>query len=253
MKQSWQAYPIQLQPVLEATFRETAAELDNTHNCLRCAQGHRMTFDKRWNHECNLCGTASTTYRCSEMCDYDLCEQCARTIEEASERQGLKAMISTAMDAALGNLALADAPETCKIILTSSMGLPEAIQGLRDLAQNHGFEFSLDDVRHAAITRGSAALLQVVLCSEPQVQLRGMDIFDRRHPRLVMSDGIKTCVRLLLSRGARLGSSVPAGKLLRKVEADVLEGWAQRYFMSMSRACMDLPDNVRQQILNFLK
>jgi len=187
------------------------------------------------------------------MCDYDLCTQCAAAMEEASCTQGIDAsIISKTENAITGSLSLADASDTCKAILNSAH-LPAAVQALRSLCQHHGLQFSQEDVRQAALKRGSVGMLRVLLCSEPQVQLLGMDIFDRRYPGLVVSEGVKACIRMLLSRGAKLGSFAPASKLLRKVEADELEAWVQRYFISMNAACMDLPDHVRQQIWNFLK
>lgn len=252
MKQSWQAYTNHVQQDLEAAFRGSAAKLDKVHNTLCCAQGHPVVFDKRWKHECNLCGASSTAYRCADFCDYDLCKQCAVATEETTSRNGPKALISKAAHAISGSLSSKDASDTCKAFLTSNMGLPAVVQGLRGLCQDHALQFSVEDVRQIAITWGSVSLLRLVLCSEPQVQLLGMHIFDRRYPGLVVSDGVKACVRLLLSRGANLGRFAPASKLFRKVEADELEAWAQRYFTSMDRSCINLPDHAKQQILDFL-
>jgi len=237
MKQNWQAYSSQLQSVLESAYRDCPAKLDHGACGLRCAQGHPMVIAKRWNHECNLCEKTSTEYRCSESCDYDLCKQCGATIEEESEAASKPIPGSLASD-------------TCKALLCQGVS---ALAALRSLSENHGFRFSQEDIRHALLARGSPTLLKEMLCSEPQVQLLGMDIFDKRYPGLVLNEGVRACIRILLSRGAKLGSFAPASKLLRKVEADELEAWTARYLTSMSCAQMDLPDHVRQLILNFLR
>merc|ERR1740121_376308 len=112
--------------------------------------------------------------------------------------------------------------------IKSSVALP----ALGALVREQGLQFCAEDARHAALHVGSAAVLQVVLCSEPQVQVVGLDIFDRRYPGLVFDEGIKACVKILLARGAQLGKLAPPGKLLRKVEGDMLEAWAVRYLDS---------------------
>ncbi len=34
------------------------------------------------------------------------------------------------------------------------------------------------------------------------MQVAGLDIFDRRYPGLVLDEGVKVCVKILLARGA---------------------------------------------------
>merc|ERR1712232_1555402 len=99
--------------------------------------------------------------------------------------------------------------------------------------QGQGFEFSVDDARRVALLTCSPEALQLVVCSAPQVQLFGIDIFDKRYPGLVFNERLKLCVKILLARGARLGKHAPASKLIRKLEADTRDPWAQRYLASM--------------------
>lgn len=99
----------------------------------------------------------------------------------------------------------------------------------------------------------SMAMLHLVLSSKPTLQFLGVDIFDRRYPGLEIFEGVKHCLKVLLTRGARLGKygCAPASKLLRKVEADFLFAWVQTYFGSMVAAGMDVPDHVQTRIEAF--
>jgi len=104
-------------------------------------------------------------------------------------------------------------------------------------------------LRRAALA-GDIVVVHCLLCVE-QIQVFGQEIFDRRYPGFVLSKDHKSCIKMLLSRGAKLGSCAPTGKLLRKVDTDCLELWTTCFFRSASMAGIDLPEGVQQQILDF--
>jgi len=153
-------------------------------------------------------------------------------------------------------------PESRSELLGAALapGAPRgpALQALRVLTEHHGMRCSAEDARLAALCTGSMAALQLVLRSNPGVQLLGLDVFERRFGnfcgRKINDEGIKHCLKALLARGACLGqpSSVPASKLLRKLDADAFPAWAQRYFSSMARAGMELPEQVQARVEAFL-
>jgi len=148
---------------------------------------------------------------------------------------------------------LANARAVFESMLASTVTDSVAIGTIQKLVQGHGFEFSVDDVRRVAFSICSPEVLKHVVCSAPQVQLRGIEIFDRRYPGLVLSQRLKLCVKILLARGAQLGKASPASKLLRKLEVDTNHAWAQRYFTSLTRAGMHVPDHVQQRVLAYLQ
>jgi len=132
-----------------------------------------------------------------------------------------------------------------------------AFRTLRMLVRRHGIRCTLDDVRRAALLLGSMAMLQLVLSSDPSLQLVGMHIFDRRYPGQfkLNEEGRKRCLKALLARGALLGPSnyVPTSKLLRKIEADAFALWSHRYLDSVAAAGFpELPDHARHAIGQFL-
>lgn len=258
----WCAYANELQSLLESAFRESVSTVDAdsfkdvVHRALQCSQGHPLIIDHHWNHICNLCEAEGTQYRCSEECDYDICRKCShQALEDSSnmEQSTVKRSLTAVEQANPGVMSLVEAQAVCKTVLASNVSSSVATQTLEALSQGQGLTFSASDARCAALNMGSAAVLQVVLCSKPHVQLLGLEIFDRRYPGLVLNDGVKLCVRMLLARGAQLGRFAPSSKLLRKIDADELCAWAQRYLDSMSHAGMELPEHVQHQVLRFLK
>jgi len=104
-------------------------------------------------------------------------------------------------------------------------------------------------LRRAALA-GDIDVVHCLLCVE-QIQVFGQEIFDRRYPGFVLSKDHKSCIKMLLSRGAKLGSCAPTGKLLRKVDTDCLDLWTTCFFRSASLAGFDLPEVVQQHILDF--
>jgi hypothetical protein len=255
----WSAYPLKLQLVLEAAFQShcsivDASEINGTIcNGPRCPKGHKMISDHRWNHTCDMCEEVGTELRCTKDCDYDICRQCfdaAQVDNTCTHRMGHVSRSSTAKTEQ--DISTADLAASYKGILTSSVCPFDAINMLRTLWQNRQLPFSAEDARHAALSIGSVAVLRIILCTGPGVQLLGVEIFDRRYPGFVLTDGTKSCIRMLLTRGAWLGRFAPASKLLRKIEADELPVWAQRYLNSMANVDMDVPDPLRHRIVSFL-
>jgi hypothetical protein len=51
----------------------TAANLDGA---VTCDHGHSLTQDPRRFNYCDACRATGTKYRCSEGCDYDMCDNC---------------------------------------------------------------------------------------------------------------------------------------------------------------------------------
>merc|ERR1712039_842083 len=123
------------------------------------------------------------------------------------------------------------------------------------LGDRHGMRCDVSFARRAAVVVGSMILLQSILVITPDLNCIGEDIFDKKYPKFSLQDlGKKNCVRCLLARGMRLGSSnnIPASKLLRKVEADAAPEWARRWLDAMTEKCPLLPDQVRSSICSFL-
>ena len=138
----------------------------------------------------------------------------------------------------------------CELALTPSVGLREEMDELEYFAtseqvmtlliQHHGFRPGPEEARKAALL-GSVRLLRLMLQSVPasDMQLSGMQIFTRAHPglKLLRNEESKACMRVLLTRGAKLGSPkfIPKSKLLFKIDADSFPLWARRctsYFRS---------------------
>lgn len=123
------------------------------------------------------------------------------------------------------------------------------------LSQRHGLRCTADDARRAGLLAGSMRLLRAVLVSSPDLNLVGVDIFDRKYTKLRLNEpGRKNCIKCLLARGMRFGSSecTPSSKLLRKLEGDADPQWADRYLDSMMRACPALPENLPGRVRAFL-
>jgi len=127
---------------------------------------------------------------------------------------------------------------------------------MQPLVMKHHFRCSIDDVRKAALFVGSMSVMHLVLASAPDLQLVGESIFDKRYPGIKINgeNGCKNCLKALLARGARLGdpNNIPTSKLLRKIEADALNPWADRYLLSLSHAGVELPDNVQAVVRTFI-
>mmetsp|Transcript_35761 Transcript_35761/g.56980 ORF Transcript_35761/g.56980 Transcript_35761/m.56980 type:complete len:346 (-) Transcript_35761:30-1067(-) len=242
------AYPRDLQPLLETAFRGSVAFDKDVgtsviHQSLCCSKGHAMISDQRWNHLCNICEGHGTAFRCIEKCDYDVCRDCS-----TAEQSIKSCMAMTPMNISVR----ADAETACKDILTNTTNSSAVLRRLQSLSEVRGFHFTAEHARLAALRIGSVAVLQVVLCSSPQVQLLGADIFDRRYPGIVLNGSVKSCIRILLTRGAQLGKFAPSSKLLHKVNSDGLHAWALRYFQSMILVGIDIPDHVQHEIIKFL-
>ena len=107
------------------------------------------------------------------------------------------------------------------------------------------------EVRKALLS-GQFERLHLLLGAQPQVQLCCFEIFDQRYPGFVLGHEQKSCVKMLLARGAKLGKCAPSSKLLRKVEADSERLWLLCFMRSMSLAGMDLPDSVQQHVKLFI-
>jgi len=250
VKRKWCAYSRDVQTLLESAFRETASCV---HQSLRCPEGHPMVIDPRWNHTCNLCGAKGTEFRCSANCDYDACGPCCSGEGQSSSLQeSMHDSLVKAEEAIPRSLPSVEVGALCNTFLTSGVRSSEALRGLQTLHSQQGMQFTMEHARCSALRMGSVDVLQFVLCSAPQVQVVGLDVFDRRYPGLVLNGGVKSCIRMLLTRGARLGRFAPAGKLIRKVDADALHAWAERYLNSMLSAGMDLPEVAQQRVLHFL-
>eukprot|EP00930_Biecheleria_cincta_P001979 TRINITY_DN103057_c0_g1_i1.p1 TRINITY_DN103057_c0_g1~~TRINITY_DN103057_c0_g1_i1.p1 ORF type:complete len:403 (-),score=56.51 TRINITY_DN103057_c0_g1_i1:20-1228(-) len=148
----------------------------------------------------------------------------------------------------------------CELLFSSAeagglLAAARAADLLESFAAGLALRCTADHVRRAGLVVGSMRLLQAVLRSAPNLQLVGIDIFDRKYPKLSLQDvGRKNCVRCLLSRGMRLGSSthVPQGKLLRKVEADAEPAWTERYLDCMMTENPQLPEWVRIRVLEWI-
>lgn len=151
-------------------------------------------------------------------------------------------------------------PETvqvaCTLALSSGVSIPHASTVMKRLVEDQDLHCTTCDARKAALLAGSMALLKLVLRSSPNMQFRGLDVFDKRYPgQFKLNDnGRKNCLKALLARGAHLGAPtiVPASKLLHKIEADSFSAWVTRYFASLSAAGLAFPDPVEQRILSFL-
>ena len=127
-----------------------------------------------------------------------------------------------------------------------------AVQAIKDLLEAHpSLIFSAQEARSAALS-GQVDALQIILCRGPQVQLMGLDIFDRRYPGFVLTEQRKWCIKMMLARGARLGKFAPNSKLLRKVESDVLGLWTDCFLRSLLLTGLDLPDPVQERIVQFV-
>jgi hypothetical protein len=226
------------------------------HCSLRCTLDHPLGLASRWKHSCNLCEDLGTVYRCLQGCDYDICKQCYQRLQSEHDLStagpSAEHFVTLAEQASHGHLPPPDARVACDALLAPGVKPSVALPALKALVRHQGLQFCVEDARRAALHIGSTAVLQLVLCSEPQVQVVGLDVFDRRYPGLGLDEWRKECVKLLLARGAQLGKVAPAGKLLRKVEGDVLEGWALRYFDSAACAGIDFPDVVQQHVAEFL-
>lgn len=240
----------QFRPASQSSFGESLLIESRSELKLRCPLDHPLGLASRWKHSCDLCEAQGTVYRCLHGCDYDICKQCSEQMQK--EQHGSAEHFLAVAHQELGVLEPSDVRVACDALLAPGVQPSVALPALRALVNHQGLQFTAQDARRAALHIGSAAVLQLVLCSEPQVQVAGLDIFDRRYPGLVLDDGRKECVKILSARGARLGTLAPPGKLLRKVEADTLEAWVSRYFESATRAGIDLPDVVQQHVLDFI-
>lgn len=129
----------------------------------------------------------------------------------------------------------------------------QSVELLRELTHRQNLQCTVADARQAAVLIGSMVLLQVVLLSNPTMQLMGEEVFDQRYPSLKLNTtGRKNTVRALLARGMKLGSHAPSSKLLRKIEADSIPLWEERYLDAMMDAMPELPERVRDHIKSFL-
>ena len=130
-----------------------------------------------------------------------------------------------------------------------ALGREGAAQTIESLLDTHPtLEFTVQEARSAALSRQDEAL-RLVRCRRPQVQVMGLDIFDRRYPGFVLTDCHKCCIKMMLARGARLGQFAPS-KLLRRVETDMLGLWLQCFLRSLMLAGVHLPDPVRKRSRN---
>merc|ERR1712048_1137307 len=165
----------------------------------------------------------------------DICARCYQTqlANSYASEPSMYHSPALANKAGPSNVCPGDARSVFESMLTSALIDSEALRTLWTLVQDHGLKFSVDDARRVALSTSSPEMLQLVLCSAPQVQLLGMEIFDRRYPRLVLTEQVKACLKILLARGAHLGKKfVPPSKLLRKLEADANDAWERRYLIS---------------------
>mmetsp|Transcript_24667 Transcript_24667/g.44879 ORF Transcript_24667/g.44879 Transcript_24667/m.44879 type:complete len:417 (-) Transcript_24667:28-1278(-) len=242
----------------KAVLQESKLDVENSQGnpSLRCPLHHPLGLVSRWNHSCNLCEAQGTVYRCLQGCDYDICKECFQRMhmehDESSAALSAEHFLALAQQASPGHLPLQDALVACDALLAPGVKPSVVLPALSALVRHQGLQFSVEDARRAALHVGSRAVLQLVLCSAPQVQVVGVDIFDRRYPGLVLDESRKECIKILFARGAQLGKVAPPGKLLRKVEGDMLEAWVWRYLDSAARAGIDFPDVVQQHVLEFI-
>lgn len=223
---------------------------------LRCPLDHLLGLASRWKHICNLCEAQGTQYRCLQGCDYDICDECSESVrmehDESSSCPSVEHFFSLGQQASPGHLPPQDARAACDALLAPGVKASVVLPALRALVRHQVLQFCVKDVRRAALHIGSISVLQLVLCSEPQVQLVGLGIFDRRYPGFILDESRKECIKILLARGAELGKVAPPGKLLRKIEGEMLEPWVLRYLNSAASAGIDFPDVVQQHVLEFL-
>lgn len=246
-KTQWCAYPSKVQPILESAFRDSSTTgcvakfAEEGNSCvqspevcqtLQCTQGHPLWISLHWNHTCDLCDTQGTRYQCSQGCDYDMCCHCFQDQLEKSRfcKTSVDSLIAITGQTPPSSLKSQDVRAACEAVFTAGVSISMALRTLHTLVCDHGLQFSADDARRVAFSSGSVEVLQLVLCTPPQVQLLGLEIFDRHYSGLDRSVlGFKSCIKILLARGARLGKFAPTSKLLRKFEADTKDAWAQRY------------------------
>lgn len=195
-------------------------------------------------------------------CNFDLCGCCnshsalqqSQRVQEFTSKEELASMVETV---AAGNLTVQQMRLACDAAFAPTGDVTISLRILRTLALRHEMAFTSDDARQAAMRLGSMAALQIAFQSNPDLQMQGFAIFDRRYPGLrINDDGLKRCIKALAARGACLGHSglsfIPSSKLLRKIQADAFPSWVERYFVSMRAAGVDLPDLVQNTIEEFL-
>mmetsp|Transcript_2657 Transcript_2657/g.7933 ORF Transcript_2657/g.7933 Transcript_2657/m.7933 type:complete len:306 (-) Transcript_2657:112-1029(-) len=175
---------------------------------------------------------------------------------EAMVSEQAAALVEAATEGGLGE---GEARAALDAVLAPGVALPAVLRTLRALTERHGVRCTEDDVRRVVLCVGSVAALQLILRSSPDLQIVGLDIFERRFdPRFaglkINDDGLKRCLKAVLARGARLGqpSSVPASKLLRKLDVDASPAWAARFLESMAQAGWELPEPLQARVEAFL-
>jgi len=180
--------------------------------------------------------------------------------EGSARGLGPAELLARASSAREGSLAAEELRAGVEAALAPGVDLGTRLRILEVLTLRHGARCTEDDVRRATLSVGSLAVLQIVLRSSPEdLQLAGMDIFERRFdPRFarlkINDDGLKRCLKALLARGARLGqpSCVPASKLLRKIDADAFPEWVRRCLRSPKDPELELPEPLQARVEAFL-
>jgi thiol-disulfide isomerase/thioredoxin len=69
-----------------------------------CTKGHKLHPEKHADHWCDMCSTGAqrkigTDYKCTEGCDYDLCETCFQKTHQPAESIDVSSLISEAEEA----------------------------------------------------------------------------------------------------------------------------------------------------------
>jgi hypothetical protein len=58
-------------PVVEPDYDQSVARPSRD-----CPAGHTLTMNQNAGHSCDVCGERGTHFRCSQGCDYDMCQKC---------------------------------------------------------------------------------------------------------------------------------------------------------------------------------
>jgi len=238
----WTAYPNEVQVALEQVFR-TNGRFQETCSVFPCGNSPPPHDDDR--------DGAPALGRLEFYCGGLPPGGVPLPLEPHSHPSliDISRILQEAIPGSLGHDALR---KFCDAALTHDAEPQLAWHTLQSLVRQHSFRCIAKDARRATLFIGSMAILRLMFQSNSDLQLHGIDIFDRRYPGLIQlnDEGRKRCLKAMLARGARLGpaSLVPTSKLLRKIEADAFPEWVRRYFRSMTLAGLALPDNVQATI-----
>lgn len=236
-KAKWASYPSDVCTEIEIAYSEHANKGIGNPTC-----------DATWQDGISISDGMSTSASITARSTGALAGSGARSLEDSLHHLEVVEP---------GYISLQEAQSIQDLALSPSANPRIAFSTLRLLIHRHHVRCTLEEVRRVALLVGSMSMLQLVLSSDSNLQLMGMQIFDRRYPGQfkLNEQGRKHCLKAILARGAFLGPAnlVPTSKLLRKIEGDAFGEWAQRYLDSMVVPGLPpLPDRVRHFIGEFI-